>query len=90
MELWVNLMIKQLGNTHKYTKNTICVSAPPREIKIPITSSTSNNIQIQKKTLARYVKTVTEAKSYQKTVNLPQTNLNMLVNAVKHEPESCN
>ncbi|MGC1245187.1 MAG: isoleucine--tRNA ligase, partial [Spirulinaceae cyanobacterium] len=33
------------------------------------------------------LKTVTEAKSYKETVNLPQTKFNMRANAVKREPE---
>ncbi|MDJ0534443.1 MAG: isoleucine--tRNA ligase [Xenococcaceae cyanobacterium MO_207.B15] len=40
-----------------------------------------------KKPLARYVETVTEAKSYKETVNLPQTDFSMRANAVQREPE---
>ncbi|MGB7518912.1 MAG: class I tRNA ligase family protein, partial [Spirulinaceae cyanobacterium] len=37
--------------------------------------------------ISTILKTVTEAKSYKETVNLPQTKFNMRANAVKREPE---
>lgn len=40
-----------------------------------------------KKPLARFVETVTEAKSYKETVNLPQTDFSMRANAVQREPQ---
>ncbi|MEY2833996.1 MAG: hypothetical protein RLZZ574_3255, partial [Cyanobacteriota bacterium] len=50
-----------------------------------------NNIQNKEreKTLSQIqlVETVTEAKSYKETVNLPQTEFNMRANAVQREPE---